>query len=100
MTIGLFIFPIVAIAAVVLVLIKQSHGGAPGLISGLGLPFLYIAYLNRSGPGEVCTTIGVNGSSCTDEWSPWPWFAIGVTLVFSGIAVFRSVRRTRREGDS
>lgn len=35
------------------------------------------------GPGNVCTA-----NSCVDEWSPWPWLAVGLVLVVLGFALF------------
>lgn len=76
---------------------ERARGSATaGLIAGCGLLALAIAYLNRDGPGDVCTT-SVRESSCTGEWSPWPWLGVGV--VFRGAAVtlvLRSARDDRR----
>jgi hypothetical protein len=47
-----------------------------GVISGFGLPFLYVAYVNR-GPGDE---------------SPWPWLVVGVGLVVAGVVVHRRAR--------
>jgi hypothetical protein len=47
------------------------------------IPALYVAYLNRSGPGTICTSI-TGGQSCTDESSPWPWLAVGVGSLLGG----------------
>jgi hypothetical protein len=55
---------------------------------------LYIALLNRGGPGDVCTTTGTS-SACTEEWSPWPFLAVGVALVVSGIVLTRLPRGRR-----
>jgi hypothetical protein len=65
----------------------------PGLISGLGVPLLYVAYVNRAGPGSICTAVA-GGQECNDEWSPWPWLAVGVILLVLGVAAF--VGRQRR----
>jgi hypothetical protein len=95
LTIGIFLVPVVLVAVVVLVRRPESFRGLPGLVSGLGAPLLYVAYLNRDGPGEVCTTSG-GGVSCTEEWSPWPWLGLGVLLVVIGAALFLSSRAARR----
>ncbi len=87
LSIGVFVLP-VAIAVTVLVATRRTSSvGLPGIISGAGLPLLYVAYLNRGGPGNVCTTFA-SGQSCTQEWSPWPWLAVGVVLVVTGVAAF------------
>jgi hypothetical protein len=57
---------------------------------------LLVAYLNRGGPGNVCTTTATS-QSCTTEWSPWPWLAAGLLLVAAGAVTFAWLRaRLRR----
>jgi hypothetical protein len=34
------------------------------------------------------------GQQCNDEWSPWPWLAVGVVLFVVGVAAF--IGRERR----
>jgi hypothetical protein len=92
-SIGLFILPLPVLATVLLIRRQPTTSGLPGLISGLGVPLLYVAYLNRAGPGTICTTV-TGGQECNDEWSPWPWLAVGVILLILGVAAF--VGRQRR----
>jgi bacteriorhodopsin len=63
-----------------------------GLLSGVGMLALYIAYLNRHGPGEVCGH-SVTDHHCTTEWSPWPWLFVGVLLLAAGVVLLRVFRR-------
>jgi hypothetical protein len=58
-----------------------------GMISGAGLPLLYVAWLNRGGPGEVCTSTATS-TECADESSPWPFLVLAVVLVGVGVVVF------------
>ena len=92
-SIGLFALPLPVLATVLLVRRQPAARGLSGLISGLGVPLLYVAYLNRAGPGTICTTV-TGGQECNDEWSPWPWLAVGVILLALGVAGF--VGRQRR----
>ncbi len=94
LTIGIFVLPLAVLTTVVL---ARRHGdaSATGLVSGLALPLLYVGYLNRDGPGTVCTTTSTS-TSCQDEWSPWPWFAIALALIVVGVALFARARRQRR----
>ena len=90
--IGLFVLPVVIAALVALLLWPGSRTSAAlGLISGLGLVPLVVAYLNRGGPGEVCTT-SATSQSCTTEWSPWPWLGAGLALVTLGAVAFALLR--------
>jgi hypothetical protein len=56
-----------------------------GLACGAALIPLGIAYLNRGGPGTVCNS---TNTSCTQEWSPWPFLSVGLLLLVGGVACF------------
>ena len=87
-SIGVFVAPPVIAAAVFLLRWPRSRTTAMfGAASGLGLVLLYVAYLNRGGPGDVCSTTA-SGQSCVTEWSPWPWLAAGIALFAFGVAAF------------
>jgi hypothetical protein len=92
-TIGIFVLP-VAIAGGVLIATRRCRAGEPfGLAAGLGLLAIYVGYLNRRGPGVVCST-STGGSKCTEEWSPWPWLVGGLVLLIGGIGMFGMTRTT------
>ncbi len=95
LTIGIFVLPIAGVAFIVLLTRRTSIVGVPGFLSGLSVPLFYVAYLNRDGPGTVCDATRGGGTSCTDEWSPWPFFALGVALLLAGIAIFLLVQHSR-----
>ena len=91
-TIGLLILPLAVVAVTALVLWpKGRNASAFGVLAGLGAVPLYIAYLNRGGPGTVCTTTATGGG-CSGEWSPWPFLAAGVLLIGAGAALFWLLR--------
>jgi hypothetical protein len=94
-SIGLIVLPLPVLATLLLIRRRQATSGLPGLISGLAVPVFYVAYLNRAGPGTVCTTL-TGGQECNSEWSPWPWLAVGVILFVAGVAAF--IHRQRRAG--
>jgi hypothetical protein len=96
LSIGVFVMPAAVIAAVVLVRVHRPRGELLGLIAGLGAPLLYVGYLNRGGPGDVCTTGRDGSQSCIAEWNPWPWAAAGALLVLIGVIAFAWYRGTRR----
>jgi len=92
LSIGPYILVITVAATIVLATRTGSRVGLPGLISGPSLPLFYVAFLNRSGPGQVCTSTATS-QSCADEWSPWPWLAIGVVVLVSGCVWFAMANR-------
>ncbi|WP_371671943.1 hypothetical protein OG985_32600 [Streptomyces sp. NBC_00289] len=94
-TIGPYVLLISVAAALGVATRRRSAAGLPGLLSGVGLPLLYVAYLNRHGPGTVCTTTAT-GQSCVDEWSPWLWLAAGGALLLAGAVWSTATDRRRR----
>ncbi len=62
-----------------------------GIISGAAAPLLYVAWLNRDGPGSHCT-VTATSSSCTDEWTPWPFVVVAVAMVVAGVVSFVRLR--------
>ena len=87
LSIGVFVLPVAIALTVLLATRRTSSIGMPGFISGAGFPLFYVAYLNRGGPGNVCTSFA-GGGSCIQEWSPWPWLGIGMALVVTGVVAF------------
>ena len=53
--------------------------------AGVGLAVLYLAWLNRDGPGRVCHTTGAT-TSCADQWSPWPFIVVALLLAAVSVA--------------
>ncbi|MET7454001.1 hypothetical protein ABZT03_19375 [Streptomyces sp. NPDC005574] len=93
-TIGVYLL-LVALAGACAVALRRGAAGLPGLLAGAGLPLLYVAYLNRRGPGDVCTTTAT-GQSCVEEWSPWLWLTAGLTLLLAGTAWFTTTTGRHR----
>gem|GEM_PF-2640933 len=93
----LTIGPWAIIASVVLTIIGLADPSLRNrsvlmLISGIGIPVLYVAWLNRDGPGTVCRTDGAS-TLCGDEWSPWPFMAVALLLMGAGVALSLMLRR-------
>lgn len=92
LTIGPFVL-LVTLFWCAFLLWRLSFGwGMGGLVSGAAAPVLYVAWLNRQGPGAVCSGDS-RAVTCTDEWSPWPFVALAVVLVVAGVLVFARRRR-------
>jgi hypothetical protein len=51
-----------------------------GLPAGAGLVFLYIAYLQRHGPGTTCWHTGT-AAGCDQSLDPIPWLVVAVLLL-------------------
>lgn len=97
LTIGILVLPATALLAGFLAWRRPSRQAWPGLLTGLGLVPLYVAYLNRGGPGNVCTTTALS-ESCMQERSPWPWVAVGLGLAGAGTVLGLVLRRSRAAG--
>jgi len=64
-----------------------------GVLSGAGVPLLYVAFVQRHGPGTVCWHTATS-SGCDQYANPWPWLGAGICLVVMGLVGY--VRRMRR----
>jgi hypothetical protein len=92
LTIGPFVL-LVTLMLIGFMLWRVDFGWAmAGMVSGAGVPVLVVAWLNRAGPGEVCTRTATE-LRCEDEWSPWPLLVVGVALLVIGVVAFARNRR-------
>jgi hypothetical protein len=92
LTIGPFVL-LATLTLCAFLLYRVEFGwGMGGLLTGAAAPVLYVAWLNRRGPGEVCTRTATS-LSCDSQWSPWPFVAVAVALVLAGVVVFARNRR-------
>jgi len=88
---------LVLIAAVVLIVRRRLSRATWGLLSGLGVVALLIAYVQRKGPGTVYWHTAT-ASGADTYLDPRPWLAAGVVLGAAGIAAFAfSGRRVHHE---
>ena len=94
LSIGLFVIPLAIVATVLLARRTSWRLGFSGLIAGPGAPLIYVAYLNRAGPGNVCTAVA-RGTSCMQEFDPLPWLIVGLALATAGVVAF--LIRTRSQ---
>jgi hypothetical protein len=106
---GLGMITIFSIGSVVLIVamvstIRLARTDFPknclfGLLSGFGLPLLYMAFINRNGPGTECYTSG-GVYTCTGESSPWPWFVLGLSMILVGFAASITFSKRYRKSGS
>jgi hypothetical protein len=84
--IGLFTVPAATLLTILLLTRKRSRQSAYGILVGIGVPLLVVAYLNREGPGTVCHSIdGGRGTQCDDLYDPRKWAAVGLAFVLAGL---------------
>ncbi|HTG47702.1 MAG TPA: hypothetical protein VK646_08620 [Actinomycetota bacterium] len=95
LSIGVYVLAVTIAITIFVATRRGSTVGLPGLLSGFSVPLFYVAYLNRGGPGTVCT-ITASSQTCTEEWSPWPWLVIGIALLVGGVVWFVAAGRQRR----
>lgn len=63
------------------------RSAAFGLWTGAGALLLYIAWLQREGPGTTCwQTASARG--CDTHLNPLPWLVLGLVLLTSGIVAY------------
>jgi hypothetical protein len=93
-TIGIFVLPAALALGAALGWRGRRQQAWPGIVAGLGVPLLYVGYLNRGGPGIVCTS-WASGGECTQETSPWPWVVAGLLLAVAGAGLSMAAARRR-----
>jgi hypothetical protein len=93
-TIGMYVLPFAIITTIVVAKLTRNRSSVLGTISGFGVPVLYVAWLNRSGPGNVCVADRVS-ISCGQEWNPFPWLVTGLFLLVIGALMFVVYERSR-----
>jgi hypothetical protein len=85
------IVPIVI--AIVAVKVRPGAGRSwTGLLSGIGTVSLFVAYVQRRGPGTVCWHTA-SAAGCDEYLDPLPWLVVGVALVVTGFVIH--LRRIR-----
>jgi hypothetical protein len=73
---------------------RSRHGRRSwvGLFAGVGLVSLFVAYVQRDGPGTTCWHTAAAGG-CAQHLDPVPWLIVGM-LLFAGAIVIQMRRRT------
>jgi len=95
-SLGVLVLAPAAAAGVVLVSRPVARRSAFGLVSGAGVLLVYIAWVQRAGPGTTCWQTGT-ASGCDQHLDPLPWLLAGVALFVGGIVGQTFSRRKERE---
>lgn len=95
---GLFAMPLALLVAILLIVRHHADRSAFGIPVGMGLLSLYVAYVQRKGPGTVYWhTATASGS---DQYlDPRPWLVAGMLLVAVGILAFLWRQRRSAGGE-
>jgi hypothetical protein len=89
LSVGVFVLPVALVLAGAGLWSRRLRTGAlPGLLVGASLVPFWLAVQNRAGPGEVCETTPTV-STCTEQFSPWPFLLVGLALLAAGVWVLR-----------
>jgi signal transduction histidine kinase len=94
---GLLVLPFAVVAVMVLVARRHFDRSAWGLLCGAGALLLYVAYVQRKGPGTVSWHTATESGSST-YMDPCPWLVAGVLLIVAGVAAFLWRRRCVTRG--
>jgi hypothetical protein len=71
----------------------RIRDSAFGLLTGAGLFSLFIAYVQRKGPREVCWSKGMS-NGCDTYLDPRPWLVAGI--VFAAVGLVGHALRSHR----
>jgi hypothetical protein len=84
---GVFAVPLALVVTVLLIVFHHADRSAFGILVGVGLLSLYVAYVQRKGPGTVYWHTST--ASGSDQYlDPRPWLIVGIVLVAVGVAAF------------
>jgi hypothetical protein len=85
-----------ALVSALLALRPGPRASTSGLLTGAGLPLLFVAYVQRAGPGTTCYRTATS-AGCDQYLNPVPWLVTGAALVLAGLLLhaFRGPRHRR-----
>jgi hypothetical protein len=79
----LLLVPVLALG-VLLWTRPRVRRSAFGLLTGAGVLLLYVAWVQRDGPGTTCWHTA-SGSGCDQHLNPLPWLVVGAALLVAGV---------------
>jgi hypothetical protein len=87
-----FLVPAAVIGALLLAKLRTPYGSVAGLLAGAGLALLFVAYLQREGPGTTCWRTATGGG-CAQHLDPRPWLVAGIAFLLTGVSLYWAIRR-------
>lgn len=91
-SLGVLVIAPVLVLGLLLASRPDARASAYGLLTGVGLLLVFVAWLHRDGPGTTCWQRGTS-SGCDEHLNPLPWLVAGV-LLFS-VGLIGEARRRR-----
>jgi hypothetical protein len=89
-SLGPIVLAAAALAGAALAWSPMARRSALGLLAGVGLLALLVAYIQRDGPGTTCWRTAT-ATGCDQHLNPIPWLVVGVLLIVG--AVIAQARR-------
>jgi len=77
----------------------QARRSAFGLLTGAGTLLLYVAWVQRDGPGTTCWHTAT-ASGCDQHLNPLPWLVLGLVLVAAGFVAHARQTQANSPGAS
>lgn len=92
LVIGVLAIPLLLLVGAAMATRPAIRSSAFGFVTGAGLLLLYVAWVQRAGPGTTCWHTAT-ASGCDEHLNPLPWLAAGLVLTAAGF-----VGHARRKG--
>lgn len=83
-SLGLLTLIPAVIAATAFTRNASARRSAVGVLAGAGFLLLYVAYVQRQGPGTTCWRTAT-ATGCDQHLNPIPWLVVGLALVVGGV---------------
>lgn len=101
LTIGIFTMPMVYGGAILLLVRPDRTRGVAIMLGAMAAPPVFVAWLNRGGPGLVCHSDPPYGIACGTQLNPWPWLGGAAASLAIATVLFLHARRrdaTKKSG--
>lgn len=84
-SLGVLVLAPAAVVGTLMASRRAARRSAFGLLSGAGILLVYVAWVQRAGPGTTCWHTA-SASGCDQHLNPLPWLLAGVALFAAGLA--------------